>query len=36
MEGLCSTGRSPQWTIVPMEEGGGDDDDFNVFKARIM
>ena len=25
MEGLCSTGQSPQWAVVPMEEerGGG-------------
>jgi hypothetical protein len=20
MEGLCSTGQSPQWAVVPMEE----------------
>jgi len=20
MEGYCSTGQSPQWTVVPMEE----------------
>ena len=23
MEGYCSTGQSPQWAVVPMEEGGG-------------
>jgi hypothetical protein len=31
MVGYCSTGHSPQWAVVPMEEGGGeeeeDDDD---------
>jgi len=23
MEGQCSTGQSPQWTVVPMEEEEG-------------
>jgi len=23
MEGHCSTGQSPQWAVVPMEEEGG-------------
>jgi len=30
MEGHCSTGQSPQWAIVPMEEeggGGGEEED---------
>jgi hypothetical protein len=22
MEGSCSTGQSPQWAVVPVEEGG--------------
>ena len=24
MEGHCSTGQSPQWAVVPMEEGEGE------------
>ena len=24
MEGHCSTGQSPQWAVVPMEEEEGD------------
>jgi len=27
MEGHCSTGQSPQWAVVPMEEEDNDDDD---------
>jgi hypothetical protein len=27
MEGHCSTGQSPQWAVVPMEEEEEDDDD---------
>jgi len=27
MEGHCSTGQSPQWALVPMEEEEDDDDD---------
>ena len=27
MEGHCSTGQSPQWAVVPMEEEDDDDDD---------
>ena len=31
MEGLCSTGESPQWAVVPMEEeeegGGGEEEE---------
>jgi hypothetical protein len=23
MEGSCSTGQSPQWAVVPVEEGEG-------------
>jgi len=26
MEGHCSTGQSPQWAVVPMEEEEDDDD----------
>jgi len=25
MEGHCSTGQGPQWAVVPMEEGGGEE-----------
>jgi len=25
MEGYCSTGQSPQWAVVPMEEEEGED-----------
>jgi hypothetical protein len=25
MEGYCSTGQSPQWAVVPMEEGEEED-----------
>jgi len=31
MEGHCSTGQSPQWAVVPMEEGeeeeGGEEEE---------
>jgi len=27
MEGHCWTGQSPQWAVVPMEEGEEEDDD---------
>jgi hypothetical protein len=28
MEGSCSTGQSPQWTVVPVEEEeGGEEED---------
>jgi len=27
MEGHCSTGKSPQWAVVPMEEEGEGEDE---------
>jgi len=27
MEGHCSTGQSPQWALVPMEEEDDDDEE---------
>ena len=27
MEDHCSTGQSPQWAVVPVEEGGGGEDE---------
>jgi hypothetical protein len=27
MEGSCSTGQSPQWAVVPVEDEEEDDDD---------
>jgi hypothetical protein len=29
MEGHCSTGQSPQWAVVPMEEEEEEDDFLN-------
>jgi hypothetical protein len=29
MEGYCSTGQSPQWAVVPMEEVLGSEDFIN-------
>jgi len=27
MEGHCSTGQSPQWAVVPTEEGEGEEEE---------
>jgi len=27
MEGHCSTGQTPQWAVVPMDEEGEEEDD---------
>jgi len=46
MEGHCSTGQSPQWAVVPMEEeeeggegeggGGGEEEDYYVDLRKIF
>jgi hypothetical protein len=33
MEGYCSTGQSPQWAVVPVEEDEGKDAYFGLVKA---
>jgi hypothetical protein len=32
MEGYCSTGQSPQWAVVPMEEEEEEEDNCVVFE----
>jgi len=33
MEGYCSTGQSPQWAVVPMEE---EEEEEEEIKKRVM
>jgi hypothetical protein len=30
MEGSCSTGQSPQWTVVPVEEEEEEEEDYPI------
>ena len=32
MEGHCSTGQSPKWAVVPMEEEEEEEEEVSVFK----
>jgi len=32
MEGHCSTGQSPQWAVVPMEEEDDDEEEHEINK----
>jgi len=34
MEGYCSTGQSPQWAVVPMEEE--EEEEEEEIKKRVM
>jgi len=34
MEGHCSTGQSPQWAVVPMEEEEGGEEEVINFCTR--
>ena len=36
MEGHCSTGQSPQWAVVPMEEEGEEEEEEEEEEDRQM